>query len=107
MTVLNLAARNVFTTTDGQVLGLPSLFYNEYILSLRTCKVESVLLPNAPEEFYLADSLYHIISRDLNMQMQTIEVSQVFPYQHCHVKPVLSAQAAEVNFHSRGPINGS
>ena len=49
---------------------LPSLFYNYDIPSLRNCKVESVLLPDAPQAFYLADGMYHIISLDPNIQMK-------------------------------------
>ena len=32
--------------------------------------MESVLLPDAPQAFYLADGMYHIISRDPNLQMK-------------------------------------
>ena len=58
------------TTTDETLLCLPSLFYNYDIPSLRNCKVESVFLPDAPQAFYLAAGMYHIISRDPNIQMQ-------------------------------------
>ena len=39
------------TTTDETLLCLPSLFYNYNIPSLRNYKVESVLLPDAPQAF--------------------------------------------------------
>ena len=51
-------------TTDETLLSLASLYYNYDIAALRNCKVESVLLPDAPQAFYLADGLYHIISRN-------------------------------------------
>ena len=58
------------TTTDEALLCLPSLYYNYDIPALRNCKVESVLLPDAPQAFYLADGLYHIISRNPHIQMK-------------------------------------
>ena len=67
---IKLCKRGFSTTTDETLLCLPSLFYNYDIPSLRICKVESVLLPDAPQAFYLADGMYHIISRDPNIQMK-------------------------------------
>ena len=49
---------------------MSSLLYNYDIPSLRNCPVQSVLLPNAPQAFYLADGLYHIISRDPVLQVK-------------------------------------
>ena len=67
---IKLCRQGFSTTTDETFLCLPSLFYNYDIPSLRNCKVETVLLPNAPQAFYLADGMYHIVSRDPNIQMK-------------------------------------
>ena len=58
------------STTDETWLCLPSVFYNFDIPALRNCKVESVLLPDAPQAFHLADRLYHIISLDPHIQIK-------------------------------------
>ena len=58
---IKLCRQGFSTTTDETLLCLASLFYNYDIPSLRNCKVESVLLPDAPQAFYLADGMYHII----------------------------------------------
>ena len=56
--------RNGFsTTTDETLLSLTSLYFNQDILALRNCPVSSVLLPEAPQATYLADGVYHLISR--------------------------------------------
>ena len=57
------------TSTDETLPCLPSLFYSYDIPYLRNCKVESVLLPDAPQVFYLGDGMYHV-SRDPNIQMK-------------------------------------
>ena len=38
--------------------------FNYAILALRNCSAVSVLLPDAPQAFYLAEGLYHVISRE-------------------------------------------
>ena len=63
-------SQQVSITTDDTLLCLPSLFYNYDIPYLRHCKVEPVLLPDAPQGVYLADGMYHFISRDPNIQMK-------------------------------------
>ena len=67
---IKLCRQGFSTTTDETLLCLPSLYYNYDIPAPRNCKVESVLLPDAPQAFYLADGLYHIISRDPHIQMK-------------------------------------
>ena len=67
---IKLCRKGFSTTTDETLLCLPSLFYNYDIPSLRKCKVEPVLLPDAPQAFYLANDLYHVISRNPNIQMK-------------------------------------
>ena len=48
---IKLCRQGFSTTTDETLLSLPSLFYSYNIPSLRNCKVESVLLPDAPQTF--------------------------------------------------------
>ena len=67
---IKLCRQNFATTTDETLLCLPSLYYNYDILALRNCKVESVLLPDAAQAFYLANGLYHFIFRDPHIQMK-------------------------------------
>ena len=40
------------------------------IPALRNCVIESVLLPEAPQASYLADGLYHVISRTPTLQLK-------------------------------------
>ena len=61
---IKLCRKGFSTTTDNTLLRLNSLLYNYDIPSLRNCPVHSVLPPDAPQAFYLADGMYHIISRD-------------------------------------------
>ena len=52
------------TTTDDTLLCLSSLLFNYAIPALRNCPAVSVFLPDAPQAFYLAEALYHVISRE-------------------------------------------
>ena len=61
---IKLCRKGFSTTTDKTLLCLSSLLNNYDNPSLRTRSVHSVLLPDAPQAFYLADGKYHIISRD-------------------------------------------
>ena len=45
---IKLCRKSFSTTTDETLLCLASLFYNYDIPSVRICKVESILLPDAP-----------------------------------------------------------
>ena len=57
-------AENVFSTImDETLLCLTSLFNESRIPALLKCLVDSVLLPEALQASYSADSLYHVISR--------------------------------------------
>ena len=67
---IKLCRKGFSTTTDETLLCLSSLLYNYDIPSLRNCPVHSVLLPDAPQAFYLADGIYHIISRDSIRQVK-------------------------------------
>ena len=46
-----------------------ALFYNFSVLAPRNCHVESVLLLDAPQAFYQADGLHHVISRKRHFPM--------------------------------------
>ena len=48
---IKLCRKGFSTTSDDTLLCLSSLFYDYNIASLRNCKVESVLLPDAPQAF--------------------------------------------------------
>ena len=69
ITVSNLQA-GIFYHFRWDTPCLRSLFYKYDIPSLRNCKGESVLLPGAPQAFFKADGMYHIISRDPNIQLR-------------------------------------
>ena len=66
---IKLCRKRFPITTDETLLCLSSLLYKYDIPGLRNCPVHSVLLPDAPQAFHLADSLYHIISRDPILQV--------------------------------------
>ena len=57
-------------TTDETLVCLPSFYYNYDIPALLSCKAESGLPPDAPQAFYLADGMYHVISRDPNNRLK-------------------------------------
>ena len=67
---IRLCRKGFSTTTDETLLCLGSLFYNYNIPALRNCEVKSVLLPDAPQAFYLAEGMYHIISREPTLQIK-------------------------------------
>ena len=63
--------RKVFsTTTDETLLCRASLCYKYDVPSVRNCKVESLLLLDAPQAFYLADGMYHVVSRHPALRMK-------------------------------------
>ena len=67
---IKLCRKGFSATTDETLLYLGSLFYNYDIPALRNCEVKSVLLPDAPQAFYLAEGMYHIISRAPHLQIK-------------------------------------
>ena len=67
---IKLCRKGFSTTSDDTLLCLSSLFYNYDVASIRNCKVESVLLPDAPQAFHLADGMYHVISRHSSLHMK-------------------------------------
>ena len=72
---IKLCRKGFSTTTDKTLLCLSSLLYNYDIPSLRNSPVHSVLLPDAPQAFYLANGMYHIISRDPILQVKNDAIS--------------------------------
>ena len=48
---IKLCCKRFSTTKDETLLCLPSVFYNYDVPSVRNCKVESLLLPDAPQAF--------------------------------------------------------
>ena len=48
---------------------LTSLFYNFSVPAHRNFHVESILLPDAPQAFYLADGFYRVVSRTRHLPM--------------------------------------
>ena len=89
---IELCRKGFLTITDETLLCLSSLLYNYDIPSLRNCPVLSVLLRDAPQAFYLADGMYHIISRDPILQVKNdsrthgISVTKVM-CQPCSMRP--------------------
>ena len=49
---------------------MPALYYIDDIPIPANCEFESVLLPEALQAFFFADSWYTVISRDPNIQMR-------------------------------------
>ena len=65
-----LCRKGFSTTTNESLVCLTSLFYEYGITGLRNCLVDSVLLPEASQASYLADGLYHVISRTACLQIK-------------------------------------
>ena len=80
------------TTTDDTLLCLSSLMFDYAIPALRNCPANSVLLPDAPQFFYLAERLYHVISREPLFHMKNasdihgVSVLMI-PCQACILRP--------------------
>ena len=67
---INIWRKGSSTTTDETFFYLTSLFYEYSIPALRNSSVDSVLLPEAPQAFYLADGLYHVIFCTARLQAE-------------------------------------
>ena len=67
---IKLCRKGFSTTTDDTLLCLASLYFSQDIPALRNCPVSSVFLPEAPEAIYLANGLYHLISRNPTMDIK-------------------------------------
>ena len=93
---IKLCRKGFSTTTDETRLCLTSLFYEYSIPALRNCLVDSVLLPEAPQASYLADGLYHVISRTARLQVKNdtdgLPVSKsTLQCQTCLIRPSCSS----------------
>ena len=66
---IKLCLKGFSTTTDETLLCLTSLYFNGDIAALRNCPVPSVL-PEAPQTTYLANGVYHLISRNPTMDIK-------------------------------------
>ena len=64
---IKLCRKSFSTTTDETLLCLTSLYFNQDIPALRNCPVSSVLLPEAPQAIYVANSVYQLFSRNPTM----------------------------------------
>ena len=62
--LFKLCRKDFLTTTDETLLCLTSLYFNQDVPALRKCPVSSVFLPGAPQAIYLANGVYHLISRN-------------------------------------------
>ena len=92
-----LCRKGFSTTTDVTLLCLTSLSYNFSVPALRNCHVESVLLSDAPQAFYLADGLYHVISRKCHLPMMNDTHSHgtrmsTIDCQACVIRPSCSSK---------------
>ena len=87
---IRLCRKGFSTTTDDTLLCLSSLIFDYVIPALRNCP-DSVLLPDAPQ-FFLAEGLYHVISRQPLLHMKNasdihgVRVSMI-PCQACILRP--------------------
>ena len=93
---IKLCRKGFPTTTDETLLCLASFFHNYDVPSVRKCTVESILLPDAPQAFYLADGMYHVVSRHPALRMKNDSRSAGFPIstltcQACIVRPSCSS----------------
>ena len=93
---IKLCRKGFSTTTDKTLLCLASLFYNYDVPAVRNCKVESILLPDAPQAFYLADGMHHVVSRHPALRMKNDSRSAGFTIstlacQACIVRPSCSS----------------
>ena len=88
-----LCRKGFSTTTDETLLCLTSLFYEYSLPALRNCLVESDLLPEAPQASYLAEGLYHVISRTARLQVKNdtdVSISALH-FQACLIQPSFSS----------------
>ena len=93
---IKLCLKGFSTITEEFLLCLASLFYNYDVPSVHNCKVESILLPDAPQGFYLADGMYHVVSRHPALRMENDSRSAGFTIssltcQACIVRPSCSS----------------
>ena len=88
---IKLCRKGISTTTDETLLCL-AFFQNYDVPSVRNCKVEPILLPDAPQAFYLADGMYDVVSCHPALRMKYDSLSAGFTIstltcQACIVRP--------------------
>ena len=93
---IKLCRKGFSTTTDEILLCFASVFYNYDVPSVRNFKVESILLPDAPKAFYLADGMYHVVFRHPALRMKNDSRSAGFTIrtltcQACIIRPSCSS----------------
>ena len=67
---IKLCRKGISAITDETLLCLTSLCFNQDIPAHRNCPVSSVFLPEAPQAIYLANGVYHLISRNPTMDIK-------------------------------------
>ena len=87
------------------LLCVTSLYFSQHIRALRNCPVSSVFLPGAPQAIYLANGVYHLISRnptrDFKNDCRTNGLSRsIIDYQACVLRPVCQNR----NYINRGDL---
>ena len=93
---IKLCRKGFYTTTDETLLCFAFLFQNYDVPSVSNCKVEPILLPDAPQAFYLADGMYHVVSLHPALRMKNDSRSAGFTIstltcQACMVGPSCSS----------------
>ena len=89
---IRLFGKGFSNTTDDTLLSLSSLMFDYAIPALSNCPANSVLLPDAPQAFCLAEGLYHVIFREPLLHMKNasdihgVSVSMI-PCQACILRP--------------------
>ena len=89
---IRLCRKSFSTTTDDTLLCFRSCMFDYTIAALRKCLAISVLMPDAPQAFYLAEGMYHVISREPLLQLKNasdlhgVSVSMI-PCQACILHP--------------------
>ena len=67
---IRLCRKGFATSTDDNLLSLSSLLFDHAIPALQNYLATSVPLPHGPHAFYLAEGLYHVISREPLLHMK-------------------------------------
>ena len=88
---IKLCRKCFSTTTDGTLLCLTSLYFNQDIPALPNCPVSSVLIPEAQQAIYLANGVYHLISRNPTMDFKNDRTQGLslttIDFQACVLRP--------------------
>ena len=97
MNRIKLRRKGFSTSTDVTLLCLTCLFYKFSVPVLPNCHVESVLVPDARQIFYLADGLYHVMSRKHHLPVMRDTFSHgtrmsTIDCQACNLRPGFSSK---------------